>query len=94
MQFCPQCLVKTALVDDGTLEAQLNVMEATRSRCALNKITLEDWQYATLLLLNLPESYKHISNSFLTNNKIDKLSPATVIAKHWGRRAIYPVGTL
>jgi len=74
-------LVKTALVDDGTLEAQLNVMEATRSRCALNKITLEDWQYAALLLLNLPESYKHISDSFLTNNEIDKLSPATVIAK-------------
>ena len=36
-------LVKTELVDDGTLEAQLNVLEATRSRCALNKIKLEDW---------------------------------------------------
>ena len=61
-------LVETKLVDDGTLEAQLNALEATRSRCALNKIKLEDWQYAALLLLHLPENYKHISDSFLTNN--------------------------
>ena len=74
-------LVKTELVDDGTLEAQLNVLEATRSRCALNKIKLEDWHYTALILLHLPESYKHISDSFLTNNEIDKLVPATVIAK-------------
>jgi len=74
-------LVETKLVDDGTLEAQLNVLESTRSRCALNKIKLEDWQYAALLLLHLPESYKHISDSFLTTGAIDKLDPATVTAK-------------
>jgi len=74
-------LVKTALVDDGTLEAQLNIMEATHSCCMLNEIKLEDWQYTALLLLNLPESYKHISNSFLTNNDIDKLVPTTIITK-------------
>ena len=74
-------LVETKLVDDGTLEAQLNALEATRSRCVLNKIKLEDWQYAALLLLHLPENYKHISDSFLTNNDIDKLVPATVTAK-------------
>ena len=74
-------LVETKLVDNGTLEAQLNVLEATQSCCTLNKIKFEDWQYAALFLLHLLENYKYISDSFLTDNNIDKLVPTTVTTK-------------
>jgi len=74
-------LVKTELVDNGNLEAQLNTLESMRSKCALNAIKLENWQYAALLLIHLPESYRHISDSFLTTGKIDQLDTAAVTAK-------------
>jgi len=67
--------------NDGNLEAQLNTLESMRSKCALNAIKLENWQYAALLLIHLPESYRHISDSFLTTGKIDQLDTAAVTAK-------------
>ena len=46
-------LTSTKLVDDGTLEDQLNVLQDLRSKCALNDFKYEDWQFAALILLAL-----------------------------------------
>ena len=59
-------LTQSKLIDGGTLKTQLNTMQDVRSQCTLNDIKFEDWQYAALILLALPETYKHITNSFLT----------------------------
>ncbi|KAF9645617.1 hypothetical protein BDM02DRAFT_3119960, partial [Thelephora ganbajun] len=74
-------LTHTKLVDDGTLENQLNTMQDVRSRCALNEIKFEDWQYAALILLALPETYKHITDSFLATDSVKNLKPSDVRAK-------------
>ena len=74
-------LVETKFLDNGTLEAQLNTLDTIRSRCALNSITFEDWQYATLLLVKLPESYKFISDFFLTMGQVKNLDPTTITMK-------------
>jgi hypothetical protein len=76
-----EILIETRLVDDSILEGQLNALKSTRSRCALNSIKLENWQYAALLLIRLLETYKHISDSFLITGKINQLDPTTIIAK-------------
>ena len=83
-------LTHTKLVDDGTLKEQLNSFQQLRSRCALNGFKYEDWQYATLLLLTLSDSYKSIKEHFLTTDNPKKLNPDDI---HWGRGGIYPVGT-
>ena len=74
-------LTQTKLVDDGTLETQLNFLQDVRSRCALNDIKFEDWQYAALVLLALPDTYKHITDSFLTTGSAKDLKPADVRTK-------------
>ncbi|KAF9648212.1 hypothetical protein BDM02DRAFT_3115680 [Thelephora ganbajun] len=74
-------LTQTKLIDDGTLENQLNTMQDVRSRCALNEIKFEDWQYAALILLALPETYKHITDSFLATDSVKDLNPSDVRAK-------------
>ena len=63
-------LVNTKFMDDGTIEAQINALDTTRLRCALNNIKLEDWQYAAQLLIALPSDFCHIADSFLTTGKI------------------------
>jgi len=59
-------LTRTKLVDDGTLEEQLNALQDLRSRCALNDFKYEDWQFAALILLALPDSYDNVKEHFLT----------------------------
>lgn len=74
-------LVETKFVDDSTLETQLNLLDTIRSHCVLNGITFEDWQYAALLLVKLPDTYKFISNSFLTTGQVNKLITSTITTK-------------
>ena len=74
-------LHQTALIDDGTLETQINNLIQLRSRCALNGFRLDDFQFAATLLIALPESYSHIADSLLTNGKIEDLSVEAVRAK-------------
>jgi len=74
-------LHQTALIDDGTLEAQINKLIQLRSRCALNGFKLDNFQFAATLLIALPESYSHIADSLLTNGKIEDLTVEGVRAK-------------
>jgi hypothetical protein len=74
-------LHQTALIDDGTLEAQINALIQIRSRCALNGLKLEDFQFAATILIALPESYSQIVDSLLTHGKLEDLSVETVQAK-------------
>ena len=75
-------LVKTKFVDDGDIEKQLNDMIVLRNKCHLHKFTFEDWQFAALILLALPDSLAHIKDHFLTaTSSAEGLSPDTVRAK-------------
>lgn len=60
-------LINTRLVDDGStsMEQQLAQLATHRSRVALNGFVHEDWQYAALLFLALPPSFKSIKSTFL-----------------------------
>jgi hypothetical protein len=74
-------LTETKLVDDGQLEAQLNNLQVIRSRCAMNDIRLEDWQYAAFILIKLPETYQHIADALLAKGSTKDLKPEDVRAK-------------
>ena len=68
-------------VDDGNMEFQLDSFTELRSRCALNKHTVTDWQFATMILIALPDSFSHVQDAFLTTGDPQDLSPDTVHAK-------------
>ena len=74
-------LTSTKLVDDGTLEDQLNTLQDLRSKCALNDFKYEDWQFAALILLALPESYENIKEYFLTTPTPKTLKPEEIRAR-------------
>lgn len=74
-------LHRTTLLDDGTLETQINQLIHLRSRCALNGLKLEDYQFAATILIALPESYSQIADSLLANGKIEDLTVEQVRAK-------------
>ena len=74
-------LTSTKLLDDGTLEDQLNALQDLRSRCALNDFKYEDWQFAGLILLALPESYENIKEYFLTTPSPKNLKPDEIRAR-------------
>jgi len=74
-------LVETKFVDDGTIEAQLDKLQDIRSRCALNEITMPDWQYAAHILLKLPSNYQHVKDVFLTTGTLKDLKVAEVRAR-------------
>jgi len=74
-------LLRAVLIDDGTLEAQLNQLIQIRSRCALNGLKLEDHQFAAIILISLPETYSHIADSLLATSKIEDLTVEGVQAK-------------
>jgi gag-polypeptide of LTR copia-type/Zinc knuckle len=74
-------LTSTKLLDDGTLEEQLNALQDLRSRCALNDFQYEDWQFAALILLALPESYENIKEYFLTTPSPKNLKPEEIRAR-------------
>ena len=74
-------LITTCLVDDGTLEAQLDNLWEIRSRCSLNGIIIEDYVFAGTILTQLPESYWHISDTLLAIKEVKKLTPEEVRSK-------------
>ena len=74
-------ITRAKLVDDGTLEAQLNKFQDIRSRCAMNDIKFEDWQYAALILLALPAPYQRVSDAFLLTGTAKDLKSDAVRAK-------------
>ena len=78
-----QQMVSTRSHNDDTLENQLAAMQVLRSRCALNDFDLNNWQYATVVLLALPSTptYKAIKDYYLTNVEPKKLSPNTIRAR-------------
>ena len=74
-------LTQTKFLNDGTLETQLNSLQELCSCCTLNKTILKDWQFATFILIGLPESYNHIKDSFLTTSDITALKPTDVCVR-------------
>ena len=67
-------LVRTKLVDDGTLEAQLNKFSELRIRCIVNDFKFLDFQFASILLTSLPESYSHLPECLLANRGVQDLT--------------------
>jgi hypothetical protein len=74
-------LTRAKLVDDGTLEEQLNALQELRSRCALNDFKYADWQFAALILLALPDSFDNIKDHFLTTSTPKNLKPDDIRAR-------------
>ena len=74
-------LTRAKLVDDGSLKEQLNALQELRSRCSLNDFKYEDWQFATLILLALPDSYENIKEHFLTTASPKTLKPDEIRAR-------------
>ena len=73
-----QLLVRASFTDDGTLEAQLNEFTKLRIRAATGGFTVEDWQFAAIMLIALPQSYEYIKDSFLTTTTITALDPTAI----------------
>jgi len=63
------------------MEFQLDSFTELHSRCALNKHTVTDWQFATMILITLPNSFSHVQDAFLTTGDPQDLDPDTVRAK-------------
>lgn len=76
-----QLLFRASFTDDGTLEAQLNELTKLRIRAAAGGFTVEDWQFAVIMLIALPQSYEHIKDSFLTTSTITALDPIVVYSR-------------
>ena len=75
-------LVKMKFVDNGNVQQQLNDMMELWNKCHLHKFMFENWQFAALILLALPDSLAHIKDHFLTaTTSTEGLSPDTVCAK-------------
>ena len=74
-------LFRCNLVDDGTLDQQINKLSDMRSVCAQNDFDLHDWQFAILVLHALPPSYKHIPDNLLVAGKIKDLKFSEVRTK-------------
>ena len=68
-----QQLHRTTLIDDGPLEDQLNHLIQLRSHCAMNGLKLKNYQFTAMILIALPESYSHITNTLLANGKMEDL---------------------
>ena len=76
-----KALVWFNFVDDGTLEAQFNKPLDAYSVCSLNDFILKDWQFTSLTLLTLPETYSNITDSLLSSADVKELSFNVIKAK-------------
>jgi hypothetical protein len=74
-------LFRSQLVDDGTLESQINQLSDMRSVCAINDFDLKDWQFAVLVLHMLPASYSYLPNNLIAAGKIKDLKFSEVRTK-------------
>ena len=70
--------LRATLTDDGTLEAQLNKLTELRAAAATSGFTVEDWQFASIMLIALPQSYEHIKYTLLATDGVTTLNPAAV----------------
>ena len=69
-------------VDNDNMEFQLGSFTELRSpHCTLNKHTVTDWQFTTMMLIALPNPFSHVQDAFLTTGDPQDLSPDTVHAK-------------
>ena len=73
-----QLLLQARFVDDGTLEAQLNKYTELRTNAANSSYSLLDWQFASMMLIALPQSFAHIKDTFLTTADVKTLDPTAV----------------
>ena len=69
------------LVDDRTMEAQLNKLDSLRTEAALHKYVVQDWQYASIILGALPDSYRNILDAILPTTTVESLLINDVKAK-------------
>ena len=69
------------LVDNGTMEAQLNKLDSLRMEAVLHKYVVQDWQYASIILGALPDSYRNILNTILPITTVKNLLIDNVKAK-------------
>jgi len=76
-----QKLISTHLVDDGTLEAQLDKLWETRARCALHGIKIDDYLFAGTILTQLPESFNMVRDTLLLLKDITALTSSEVHTK-------------
>jgi len=74
-------LFRSNLVDDGTLEQQIDKLSDMRYVCAMNDFTLKDWQFSILVLHSLPPSYRHMPEKILVPGKIKDLKFSDVRAR-------------
>jgi hypothetical protein len=79
LKYCQ--LLCATLVNNGTLEAQLNNLIDLCSHCALHLLKLNDFQFTTIILISLPKSYSHITDSLLAHGKIKDLKVKEVHTK-------------
>ena len=76
-----QKLITGKLVNDGSLEKQLDILWELRSCCSLNGIKVDDHVFASIILTQLPDTYSHISNTLLAIKKVEDLTPEEVCSK-------------
>ena len=67
-------IFRATMVDDGTLEQQINKLSDMRSICAMNEFELKDWQFSILVLHALPPSYRHLPNALLAASSVKQLN--------------------
>ena len=85
-------LLRSDLVDDGTMEAQLNKLSEIRSTCAFNDFELQDCQFISIILYALPERYRNVVDRVLHSAAeidIKKLSIDDVKAQILDQEACY-----
>ena len=73
-----QLLIQAKLTDNGTLEAQLNKFTELWNNTTTSGYTFKDWQFTSLMLITLPQSFLHIKDSFLTMAEPSKLDPSAI----------------
>ena len=73
-----QLFSQAVIVDDGTVEAQLNKLYELHTKAAISGFVIDDWHFATKILISLPTSFQHIKDSFLTTPSVKDLKPSDV----------------
>jgi len=76
-----QKLITTRLVDDGTLEAQLDKLWEIRTCCALHGIKIDDYLFAGTILTQLPELFNTVRDTLLSLKDITELKSSEVRTK-------------
>ena len=81
--------MRSELVDNGTMEAQLTKLSGFHSTCTLNGFKVDNWIFTTIILMFLPKHYTNITDALLNASKCKDLSIDTVKAKILDQEARY-----